>query len=59
MDPELKFSDFQVSTFKNNILGVPTVAQRVKNPTSIPEEASSISGLAQWVKVPQVFQAVA
>ena len=31
---------------------VPTVAQWVKNPTSIHEEAGSIPGLAQWVKDP-------
>ena len=30
--------------------GVPVVAQRVKNPTSIHEDTSSIPGLPQWVK---------
>ena len=30
-------------------LGVPVVAQRVKNPTSIHEDADLIPGLAQWV----------
>ena len=30
--------------------GVPDVAQRVTNPTSIPEDADSILGLAQWVQ---------
>ena len=31
-------------------MGVPVVAQPVKNPTSIHEEVGSIPGLAQWVK---------
>ena len=30
--------------------GVPSVAQQVKNPTSIYEDADSVIGLAQWVK---------
>ena len=32
------------------IIGVPIVAQWVKNPTGIHKNASSIPGLAQWVK---------
>ena len=31
-------------------LGVPVVAQQVKNPTSIHENEGSIPGLAQWAK---------
>ena len=30
-------------------LGIPIVAQRVKNPTSIHEDACSIPGLTQWI----------
>ena len=37
------------------ILGVPLVAQWVKNPTGIHEDAGSIPGLVQWVKDPVVL----
>ena len=36
--------------FKSLSMGVPIVAQWVKNPTSIHEDAGSIPGLAQWLK---------
>ena len=45
--------------FKSTILGVPVVAQWVKNPTDIHKDAGSIPGLAQWVKHPVLPQAAA
>ena len=38
--------------------GVPVVAQQVKNPTSIYEDAGLIPGLAQWTKDPVLRQGV-
>ena len=38
--------------------GVPIVAQQVKNPASIHEDAGLIPGLAQWAKDPTLPQAV-
>ena len=35
-------------------MGVSVVAQQVKNPMSIHEDAGSIPGLTQWVKDPAV-----
>ena len=37
------------SSYNSSNLGVPDVAQWVKNPTIIQEDASSIPSLAQWV----------
>ena len=39
-------------SFRVNMRGVPSVAQWVKNPTSIHEDAGLIPGLTQWVKDP-------
>ena len=38
---------------------VPTLAQCVKNPPSIHEDAGPILGLIQWVKYPALPQALA
>ena len=37
------------------MLGVPVVAQRVKNPISIHEDSDSVPGLARWVKDPALL----
>ena len=42
---------FDKSDMKTN-LGVPVVAQQVKNLTNIREDVGLVSGLAQWVKDP-------
>ena len=37
--------------------GVPFVVQRVKNPTSVHEDAGSIPGLTQWAQDPELPKA--
>ena len=51
---------FLITGIKKRIfLGVPIVAQGVKNPTSIHKDAGLIPGLTQWVKDLALPQTVA
>ena len=52
---EMSTNHFRIQSSK---IGVPVVAQQVKNPTSIHGVAGSIPGLAKWVKDLAVAQVV-
>ena len=45
-----KMDDMRYVHLENSV-GIPTVAQQVKNPTNIHEDAGLIPGLSQCVKV--------
>ena len=49
-DMSLFLLPFSKKIFSNIQQGVPIVAQRVKNLTSIHGDSGSISGLTQWIK---------
>ena len=46
------------SQILNQLPGIPTVAQQVKNQISIHEDVGSVPGLIQWVKDLLLLQAV-
>ena len=56
--PKIFTIPINIAPQKEEVLGVPIVAQKVENPASIHEDAGSIPGLDQWVKDLVLPQAV-
>ena len=56
--PNIRLSE-DIKLHKNMYVRVSIVAQQVKNPTSIHDDAGLIPGIPQWVKDPALLQAAA